>query len=133
MAKTNFTKAEEALAGALQKLSVEQLLEQTSSTNKEKRSVILKLLQLELRKLQKHDAEFYKNLNFKNKELESYLAEPEKIKDEDWKKIVELKQKVEQKVKEIDSKSNNEDIVNAERHKHINKRFNVNEKWLPLK
>lgn len=142
MAKTNFLKAEEALTAALQKMSVEQLFEQASARDNpateenakrdQARLYIIKTLQLELKKLHRHDSEIYKKLGIKRKELDVYLEFPAKISSETWKKIVALKAKVEEFSKNLPEKTNDQ-LIEIERQKHITKRFNVNEKWLPLK
>lgn len=147
MAKTNYTKAEEALREALQKISVEQLLEladahhgTANSTAEEAlqmaraRQHIVNGLQRDLKKLSKSDNDIYAKLEIKRKSFEQLLVEPVKLSAEDWATIVAVKSKVDEAIKQLPaSTETNDQLVEQQRHKHINKRFNVNDKWLPLK
>lgn len=136
MAKTNFTKAEEALTGALQKMSVEQILDQskpkTATEELKERIAIAKGLQRDLKRLYRQDPEIYKKLEIKRKSFEKSMEDPAKFTEEQWKEILATKNKVDTYVKQLPAESN-ETLIESERHKHINKRFNVNDKWLPLK
>jgi len=138
MAKTNFTKAEEALAEALQKMTVDKLYEATESPQeidltKGKKS--LNTIQRHLKRLHKEDPEIYKKFNVKRKKLAEWIEHPEKIKSEEWKTIDLITTAIEAYIKEKMSseKSTDANIIEQERLKTINKRFNTNEKWLPLK
>lgn len=143
MAKTNFTKAEEALAGALEKIKVEELLIQAdkaagkvppSVAIARERLPILHALQRDLKRVYKHDPDIYKKLKVKRKDLEKLLETATSLNQEEWKKLIEFKEKVDAYVIQIPAaKATNDQIVEQQRHKHINKRFNVSDKWLPLK
>lgn len=144
MAKTNFTKAEEALAGALHKMTVEQLWHEAGGrkdpTAEEKfkteqaRIHLLKEMDRELKKLHKADTEVYKKIGMSRKELEGLAQDPAKITAEQWEKVAAAKTKINEQLKLLPANPvTDEKLVEDERLKHINKRFNVNDKWLPLK
>jgi len=141
MAKTNFTKAEEALANALEQMKVGDLLEQAdrasgkvSDTTVKERTRTLHALQRDLNKISQEDKDFYKKLKVKRKDLQEYLEHASTLTNEEWEKLLHFKEQVDaylkQKSKEAPS---DEQIIASQRKKHITKRFNVSEKWLPLK
>lgn len=144
MAKTNFTKAEEALAEALHKMTVEQLWQEAggrkSPTAEEKfktehaRIHLLKEMDRELKKLHRADAAVYKKVGISRKDLEALSQDPAKITPEEWEKVAAAKAKIDEQLKLLPANPvSDEKLVEDERLKHINKRFNVNDKWLPLK
>lgn len=140
MAKTNFTKAEEALVGALQKMQVEELLEKADAASGKgsvsvivhARTLIINIIKHDLKRLHKLDKEIYKKLDIKQAEIEELMSNPSTLTKENWKKIVLVKSRLDAYIAKL-PKVSNEQLVLEQRHKHINKRFNVNDKWLPLK
>lgn len=142
MAKTNFTKAEEALSEALQKISCSALLREADaaqgsaiSTDEElkERIKISQGLIRTLRRLHRNDREIYKKVGVKKRDLEGLLENPGKLSKEDWELVLQAKVKADEFLKLLPEKSaSDEQLVERERHKHINKRFNVSDKWLPL-
>lgn len=143
MAKTNFTKAEEALADTLQKMTKESLLKQAdavkgktaepvSAAELKARTQLVHALQRELKRLHKADADIYKKLGIKKRSLEKWAAHLSEIGPKEWEAIQQAKEKVDRHVKELAAGSSDEQIVEQQRVKHINKRFNVSDKWLPL-
>jgi hypothetical protein len=140
MAKTNFTKAEEALAQALEQMKVQELLSRADKAAgkpthiSKERGPIAQALQRELKKLHQIDKDIYKKLGTKRKDLEKLLAAADQLSKEDWANIVHFKEQVDAFIKQLPQNTeSNEKIVEEERRKHINKRFNVSDKWLPLK
>jgi hypothetical protein len=152
MAKINFTKAENALADAMHKRMVEQLLEladtfseNSASSNSaedneitkkaKERSAILYALYCDLGRLQRLDREAYRSLEFKKESLEVLMKNLAAITDEEWEKVLEAKALVETQLKKIsDSQAlqSNEDIINAQQKRSVNQRFNVSKRWIPL-
>ena len=142
MAKANFTKVEEALAEGLRKMTIENLGEMADKAKadrtgkpsddkltEKKQALILASLKQDLKWLYKKDRTFYKKLEMTKKSVNELIDNPM-----DWDKIKELKIKVEKCKQEmlVEGKESNEQLVEQERSKHINKRFNINDKWLPL-
>lgn len=149
MAKTNFTKVEEALDQGLRKYSVESLLqaagpgqklrnptiaysEEKPQTLSKQQTLLVRELQRDLRRFEKKSS---KELGFSKKELKKLLENPLALTPENWETLQQAKEKLEgykaQLAKEP-PKQSDEAIVESERKDHINRRYNVNKKWLPL-
>lgn len=156
MAKTNFTKVEELLQDAITKKQVENWGKQADIAQKVERPEMRKLVEkasqasekievdkkalihaLTRAKKDYKDPQFYELIGISADELSALLANPKELKQEDWNRLQTIRTLVaEYKKKDIEKhvdKSGDEAIVNDERRKHINKRFNVRDKWLPLK
>ncbi len=145
MAKTNYTKVEEALDEGLRKMTVNRLLESTESAKDQvadkastkpsgAQGQQIAAIQTELKHLQKQGQKPYEKLGINKKDIKRYIEHPEALTLEDWNNIKKLKEKIDAFKKELEKipHSSDEELIEQERHKHINKRFNVNEKWLPL-
>jgi hypothetical protein len=147
MAKTNFTKAEEALTNALQKISVDKLYELTEKDKKmpsESTEADIKALKAhleliqelgrDLKRLQNLKIDIYADLGIKKKELNALLEKADTLTTEEWDKVIHIKDQIKTVLKEFSTKSvSNDQLIKDQRKKHITKRFNVNDKWLPLK
>lgn len=146
MSKTNFTKVEKAVEDGLQQIIVNHLLELADEANPKKssttplshdqRTALLQTLNRNLKQLNKSDSAAYKKLSPLKNELKRLLSISAEFTPEDWKKVKEIKDKIELYRKEISKNlphPSNDEIVEQERLKHINKRFNINDGWLPLK
>lgn len=139
MAKTNFSKAEETLANILEQMKISNLLiradEASGKTPPSKeRLQLVHTLQHQLNFLYRNDRDLYKKLKIKRKDLARALENISAMTDQEWQHLVVFKEKIDAYLKELPAVSqSNEQIVEKERHKHINKRFNVSDKWLPLK
>jgi hypothetical protein len=140
MAKTNYTKAEEAWSESLQKMTKSKLLEEAdtaqgrpSQAEMKARSILAAALKRELKRLHRLDKDIYKKLGIKKKSLDQQLEDLAALTQEEWKGIVQTKEKVEQYHQQLAKAVTDDKLVEEQRHLHINKRFNVSEKWLPLK
>ena len=143
MAKTNFTKAEEALSEALQKMMRTKLLEaadaaqgisqQATDEEKRERIALVQSLKRGIKRLYHNDKEIYTKLAIKKKDLDMLLTNAETLTKENWENVVVVKHKVTELVKLLpEEQISNEDLVKQQRKHHKTKRFNVNDKWLPL-
>jgi hypothetical protein len=154
MPKTNYTKVEEFLGQGLRKMMVEDLLNKTKNVNKPlnpeiqyapeipKNNALIKAqqhlisaLKRDLTRLQKKDQEVFTKLKIKKKQFKMMIEHPENLRPEDWETLKQIKIQVDQYKAELLKQipqATDENLVDIERNKHINKRFNVNEKWLPL-
>lgn len=141
MAKTDFSKAEASIADALEKMKVQELLEGADAASgkanpsvTKERLPIIHALQRDLRRIYLHDPDIYKKLHIKRSNLNKLLETATTLNDEEWQKLLTFKTKVDAYVSQMPPEtSSNEDLVEDQRKKHINKRFNVSDKWLPLK
>ncbi len=143
MSKTNFTKVEELLDQNLRKMSVNHLLEESDKAKASSSSPpntqnmhkhLLADIKRELTGIKKN-AKLYEKIEVSQKELKRLTENPEKLTEPDWEALDRIHQKLaaykvelKEKLPQID----NESLVEAQRKKHITKRFNVNDKWLPL-
>lgn len=143
MPKTNFTKVEDSLTAGLRKMEVNHLLNKADEATKGSKSAeaktkgqIFSALQFELKYLLHHGEDLYEKLKINKAELEKLGNNPEAIPAKEWEMIKNLKEVVDSYKKEWDKKHpapTDESLVEQERKKHVYKRFNTNEKWLPLK
>jgi hypothetical protein len=147
MSKTNYTKAEEALSETLQKMTMNKFQKSVdkrgtenataANTGEDKNPIpaqkhLLISLYQDLKLLSKHNQEIYEKLSMKKKDLKKFLDHPEAISLEEWEKIKQLRVEVDNLKKDLPQPSD-EDIIKQQKRKHITKRFNINEKWMPLK
>lgn len=151
MGKVNFKKAEHLLEEGIRSYGVKQLLflaelsasfgknRKLSKANafddKEIKAISLMTLARNVKELTKRDKDALKHLGIKKREIEKYVDNPELLTAEDWEKVDQIRRRLADYRKEMQKKFekvSDEDIINSERKKHINKRFNVNNTWLPL-
>lgn len=145
MAKTNFTKAELAFEEERRKQFREELLKEAdrvsgkaSDTNPQielqqkiiaERKVLVKALQNDL-KIIDEDV-FDETIKFSKDKLERLLKRGIDLTDDDYEILAKVKKRIEKyKNTAVDF---DDKLIEDGRKKHINKRFNVREKWLPLK
>lgn len=152
MAKTNYTKVEEMLDQGLRKITVEHLFEMAdvaaatgnppAGTEKKgqqpdkAQSHLITSLQRELKMLKKQEQDIYVKLGIKKKVLKRMIENPQDLTPEDWQSLKQIQEKIIAFREELKKKLpsvNNDELVETERFRHLTKRFNVNEKWLPLK
>lgn len=146
MSKTNFSKVEKALDEGMVKMKSQALLHEADALKgvqeidsklppKDECSAVLNQLQRDLKKLKKEDAKIYKKLSFHKIDLKKLITNPSLLTPQDWKSVKDIKERLDQYKKELASRLpqvSDQDIVNNEREKHLNKRFNVSKKWIPL-
>lgn len=147
MAKVNYTKVEEAMANAILKRMIDHLgelaaiaiLSEGNASKKipeSKASEILKNFQNELKNLKEKDVKLYGRLELTPEEEARISLSVAELTPDDWKKLLSLRERIVDLKKELLGQpvENPEDEVHIEqqRTKHINKRYNVNDEWLPL-
>ena len=146
MAKVNFTKVEDAFDKALQKLFIDHLSElaaianviqdpQSSLSSKTIEDIISRF-QKELKKLKKKDPKLYERLEL-SADVEKRFALPSnEFLQEDWLRLKALKMRIDELKHELyGQESLDEEFekqVSKERRRHVNKRFNIRDGWLPL-
>lgn len=145
MAKTNFTKVEEVLEQGLRKYTVDHLLEEADaaaaqgrppseatakvSLTKEQEKLV-RSLQFMLKRFPKKDHELYSFLAIKRSELKKLVENPKNRTENDWALLKQIKQKADQF--KTGPQQTDETLIESERKDHINRRYNINKKWLPL-
>lgn len=147
MGKTNFTKVEESLAQGLHKMEVERLLSEADKASgkppppkkdtglelPEEKKKLIKDLELNIARLKAKESKIFEKLKVKRSTVERFTHNPLKLSEEDWKHAAILLKRTENLLKEMMPEKADDKLVEDEQSRHLNKRFNVNEKWLPLK
>jgi hypothetical protein len=146
MAKVNFTKVENAFDKALQKLLIDHLSElaaianviqdpQTNLSSKTIEDIIIRF-QKELKKLKKKDPKLYERLNLSPEDELRFALPFNEFMQEDWFRLKNLKVRIDELKHELYGQESldaeYEKQVSKERRRHINKRFNIRDGWLPL-
>ncbi len=145
MSKTNFSKVESALEEGLRQISIQKLFELADEASgivhKEKtdpsiapltieQKRLLRSLQLNLSRLEKVEKKIYTKIGTKKSTFKLLLSTPSEPKS--WTQLEEIHKKTEELVKQHFPVLSDEEQVEKELNRHLTKRFNVNEKWLPL-
>lgn len=158
MAKTNYTKVEEIMEQGLRKMSINQVFDDSGKAEKKPRQTpladqeektkdvdnqlnraqirLISALKRDLKYLHYRDhTDFYASLGMKKSTLKKKIETPSALKGEEWEAIKKIKQKIDLYRAELSKQIPEVELsqeVDEERIKHVNKRFNVNNKWLPL-
>lgn len=108
---------------------------ETSIPSVQARTIILSMMESDLKTLSKVKEANISSLGITMKELKSTLDKVKDLKLEDWNKLKKIRERVQEYKKELADKIphlTDEQLVEIERQKHINKRYNTRDKWLPL-
>ena len=145
MNKTNFSKVEKSLEEGMIKIKSQNLLKEADAytakefqdkiPSKEECSAMITRIERDLKKLSKQDEKVYKKIGFHKMDLKKLLSNPSLVSPQEWKTIKEIKARIEKYKKELASLlpfESDEDLVESQRSRHLTKRFNINEKWIPL-
>lgn len=147
MSKIDFTKVEQALKEGILKINISHLIhlaDISSSLGKQAKDkkltydqqvrIALKGLEENVKKIKRLDKDVYRDLGF-SKEKQDYFFNPEtKLTNEDWVFLKAMHAKVEAALSLVKSKEpSDQDIIQSQRKKQVTKRFNINDKWIPLK
>lgn len=163
MAKTNFTKVEEALNEGMRKIEVNRLLivadenaaaakktgeEQSEGTEavEAKPAVTSKVdpanvqrltwVQSELKSLDKLGEQPYVRLGIDKDEIKKFVKDPSLLTTDQWEKVKAFKEQILAYKKERNvpgAPENDDDLISQQRKSQKTKRFNINNKWIPLR
>lgn len=146
MPKVNFEKVEKAFDKAAEVVFIENLSELATiitaiehpETEQSKKyiEIVSTRFQKLLKKLKKADLKLFQRLGMKEEDEKRLMSPPQQFTQEDWRYLKEVKDRIDSLKKELYG----EEILNTEfeaqvtkeRKRHINKRFNVKDGWLPL-
>ncbi len=146
MAKVNFSKVEKSFDRSLQKVWIDNLAELAAIVNviqdpakkmttKAIEDIIVRF-QKELKKIKKQDPLLFKRLDLTPQEEERFNLPFQEYAHDDWLRLKALKLRLDEVRKELYGQetidAENDARVTKERKRHINKRFNIREGWLPL-
>lgn len=143
MAKTDYTKTENLFNEGLLKMSVQELLALADrASGKDLDDVPSVQARAIIISIMKHDVEILNKVTDANlsmgitaEELKDLLDKVKDLKPEEWVELKSIRERLMVYKKELWDKiphRTNEQIIELERKKHINKRFNTRDKWLPL-
>jgi hypothetical protein len=144
--KVDFLKVENILSDTLRKLFIERLtklgaianLINDSHSNLPKKMIeeIVIDFQNELKKIKEKDQNLYQKLEISLENEQHFNLSPQQFTQEDWLSLKLLKEKIEDVKRELLGKEtfneHDDKQIEKERRKHIYKRFNIREHWLPL-
>lgn len=143
MAKTNFTKVESFLDEGMRQIALNKLLDEADKAQgkpakkktalTEEQKELLRYIDTNLNRLKEVDPKIFTKLKVKKTSVYKLLKNSESLQEIDWKHLKGLKKKIDAFLNEYFPKKSNEEQIENEQLRHTKKRFNVNEKWLPLK
>lgn len=162
MAKTNFTKVEEALSEGMRKIEVERLLiiadENTAANAKksegelesgdpsEAKPVVPKVdaahlqrltaINHELKALDKLGEQPYARLGIDKDEIKKFMKDPAALTHDDWEKVKSIKEQIATYKQERNvpgTPGTDDELIKQQRKSQKTKRFNINNKWIPLR
>lgn len=147
MPKVNFTKVENAFDKALKKLMIDHLSElaaianviQDPQANISSKAIeeIITRFQKELKKLKKQDPKLYAKLALSEEEELRFALPAKDFLQEDWLRLKNLKLRIDELKHELYGEESlnaeYEKQVSKERRRHVNKRLNIRDGWLPLR
>jgi 16S rRNA C967 or C1407 C5-methylase (RsmB/RsmF family) len=146
MPKVNFSKVEKSFDRALQKLFIDNLSELAAIANviqdperhlsNQLIEQIIGRFQRELKRLKKKDAILFSRLQLSSTEEECFARPAREYTQEDWLRLKTLKLRIDELKRELYGQevfdTENDYQIMKERRRHINKRFNIRDGWLPL-
>lgn len=147
MPKINFTKAEKSFDRALQKLFIDHLSELAAiasviddpQANISSKTIeeIIKRFQKDLKKLKKGNTKLYERLELTEEDEKRFALPANEYTKQDWLRIKGLKLRIDELKHELYGQESRdaeyEKQVKKERIRHVNKRMNIRDGWLPLK
>ncbi len=143
--KIDYVKIENDLAGTLLQLLINRLNELASLAdmikgNKKLTKTVSKVVSSfknELTRIQKKDGALFDCLDIDPEFLFRISRPIEEFSELEWSQILQLKDRIEELKKELRGKEvttpEDDRRIEHERKRHVNKRFNVRDNWLPLK
>jgi len=147
MAKTNYEKVMSVLDDEIKKLQVSELLQESDIVSgkttlqeaeklqgERQKKLLLKAIDLQLKDLPLDSAGLKEKLGIHLDGVKKLLKHPDLIQEEHWTALAKISKKLNAYMNEqAPNKIDNEKLVEEQRKRHINKRYNIQEKWLPLK
>jgi hypothetical protein len=144
--KINYSQVEGAFDRSLQKLAIDNLSELASIASAIQNpdaqisgkavEEIISRFQKELKRLKKGDPKLYEKLSLSPEDEEKLGQKASQFVHQDWLRIKELKLAIDELKKELYGEealsAEDEAQVKKERKRHLNKRFNIRDGWLPL-
>ncbi|MBA2369577.1 MAG: hypothetical protein H0V82_11220 [Candidatus Protochlamydia sp.] len=144
--KVDFSKVENILSDTLRKIFIDRLSElaiianliQTSSQSYDPKLMdeVAASFQKELSKLKRKDKKIYDKLGLSDADEERFKLSPSQFSQEDWILLKELKMRIDDLKRQLQGDDlpnlEHEQQVEHERKRHVYKRFNIRDGWIPL-
>lgn len=145
MAKTNFTKVEDALSEGLRRMTVSGLLgmattasqigtpQHSSALSAAHQKRLLAAASFEVKYCK--DEQLFAACGLSKHDLKKLLDNPAGLSPDEWAALKTFRENVDayKKAHAANSPADaDEKLVEVQRKKHINKRYNTKEQWLPL-
>lgn len=126
--KSNVNSAPENLRSAREKLA------EVADQRKKERRLLATGMRVDIDLYFVKDRQLYTKLGTYHEEFMDLVAKSDSMDEEKWKRLMEIKEKLDAYKKEKNKKApNDEKLIELERKKHINKRHNIKDNWLPLR
>jgi len=154
MAKTNFSKVEDSLKAGLDRMNVDQIGKLADVAQRVARPELKSLMEKATKAAMKLALEkkailhvvkqglkeidlsnFYQSIDCSKEQINDLLERSKELNNEEWEKLKSIKiQMLAHKEQYIQShpEKGNDQLIKQQRKEHLNKRFNVKKKWLPL-
>lgn len=145
MAKVNYSKVEKSFDRALQQLFIDNLSElaaianvMQNPQNEMSKTIeeVIERFQKEMKKIKKQDPVLFGKLNLSPEEEQRFEQTAKEYTQDDWLRLKALKLRIDEIKHELYGQESidaeNDVRIKRERRRHINKRFNIREGWLPL-
>lgn len=151
MVKINYSKVEEAFDRSVNQVVINGILESAAwvfllgeetpkkTVDPAKMDAVIKQLFLNIQNRLKHLKEknpsFFAELALTSEEEKKYLGTPEVLSREDWKRLKELKTRMDahfQEKQENQESPENVQQIESQQKEHVHKRYNVKKGWVPL-
>lgn len=139
MAKTNYSKVEELLAQSQERLKIQGWLDMTKEESSPEelnpKAYLVASLRFGLDLLPAGDKAFYSDLGLRRAEILKLIRKPESLEEKDWGLVKEIQEKLRlylEGIAEQLPQLSNEELIESERVKHITRRFDTRDRWLPL-
>lgn len=149
MAKIDYSKSEKLLSDAMLKMSVKQLLvladnpesfmnpgDPNSLPSLQARIILLEFMDRDLTSLATVKGPHQEKIGLSHPMLKKIITKASELKLEDWKKLKVVRNRILKYKKELWDQIphlSDDEVIELGRKKSKNQRFNVKDKWLPLK
>ena len=150
MSKTNYSKVEEELCKSLDFQRKQKLLEKAQSEQDKKnlaeaekkmppkeryKSKALGIIKKDLSSLtRKAKHKMFEKLGIDKEVIRKYIENPSELSPQDWQKIKDIQKQIAAYKEELNDSDDefNKELINDQRNRHINRRHNIKNGWLPL-
>lgn len=131
----NYSKVEAILGEGMRRLKMRALLKETGKGVEKRGEEVILALKYELQGLKKLDPKLYQHMAFKPSEVKILLENANELTDKELELAKEYLSQVRHHKKIYSEKNpppSDEELIEQQKKRHLTKRHNVNDNWLPL-